>query len=121
MGFPDGRWRVAVAALVASVGCATTQTVDLHCVPDEVTVYVDGRELDETPDSIELDRDEAHKIYFKGGPYEPQMVVLESIEREGESRLEPAELCTETTVVKMRPEVEVRVDPADEPLPAGGR
>jgi hypothetical protein len=49
------------------------------------------------------------------------MVVLESIEREGESRLEPAELCTETTFVKMRPEVEVRVDPADEPLPAGGR
>ena len=111
------RWGVLAAALAASPGCATTQTVDLHCVPNDVTVYVDGRELATTPESIELRRDEAHKIFFKGGPYEPQMVVLVSTEVDGESRLEPADLCTDTRFVKMRPEVEVHVDPADEPEP----
>lgn len=115
------RWGAVVAGVATWVGCASTQTVDLRCVPNEVTVYVDGRELEETPESIELRRDEAHKIYFKGGPYEPQMVVLESSEQDGESRLEPADLCTETTFVKMRPEVEVHVDPEDEPEPAGRR
>lgn len=107
-----------MAGVAVSLGCATTQTVDLRCVPNDVTVYVDGRELEETPESIELSQDEAHKIFFKGGPYEPQMVVLESTESDGEQRLEPADLCTETRFVKMRPEVEVHVDPADEPMPA---
>ncbi len=92
--------------------------MDLQCVPKDVTVYVDGRRLDETPESIELSRAEAHKIFFKGGPYEPRMVVLVSTEMDGESRLEPADLCTATRFVEMRPEVEVRVDPADEPEPA---
>jgi hypothetical protein len=115
------RWGVTVAVAAVASGCATTQTVDLQCVPDEVTVYVDGRELDGRPESIELRSDKDHKIFFKGGPYEPQMVVLESTGQDGESRLEPAGLCSETRFVKMRPELEVSVDPADEPLPASNR
>lgn len=115
MRHPSMRWGVVVAALAVGSGCATTQTVDLECVPQEVTVFVDGRELEPTPESIELTRDEAHKIYFKGGAYETQMVVLESREVDGDSRLEPAEVCTETAFVKMRPEVEIHVDPEDEP------
>ena len=118
----NDRWGVVLVAAAAALGCSTTQTVDLRCVPSEVTVYVDGRELDEVPESIELSQDEAHKLFFKGGPYEPQMVVLESTETaEGERRLEPADLCSETTFVRMRPEVEVSVDPADEPMPASPR
>jgi len=109
-----------VASLAFGAGCATTQTVDLRCVPNDVTVYVDGRALEEKPETIELSQDEAHKIFFKGGPYEPQMVVLESVEADGVSRLEPADVCTETTFVKVRPAVEVHVDPADEPLPSPG-
>lgn len=112
------RWGVTVASAAVGFGCATTQTVDLQCVPNDVTVYVDGRELDGNPESIELRADRDHKVFFKGGPYEPQMVVLESTDHDGESRLEPAGLCTETTFVKMRPEVEVSVDPSDEPSPA---
>ena len=115
------RWGATVAVTALGFGCASTQTVDLECVPSEVTVYVDGRELDGKPSSIELRSDRDHKVFFKGGPYEPQMVVLESTEQDGETRLEPAGLCTETRFVKMRPEIEVSVDPADEPLPAANR
>ncbi len=118
---PSVCWGAVVAGVAACFGCASTQTVDLQCVPKDVTVYVDGRKLDETPESIELSRAEAHKIFFKGGPYEPRMVVLESIEMDGESRLEPADVCTATQFVKVRPEVEIRVHPADEPAPARGR
>ncbi len=70
--------------------------------------------------SIELRSDAAHKIFFKGGDYEPQMVVLESRQEGGESRLEPADPCIDTTFVKTRPAVEVHVDPADEPEPSAG-
>ncbi len=114
------RGGVALLGLVLGAGCASTQTVDLRCVPREVTVYVDGRELEDRPETIELRRDEAHKIFFKGGSYEPQLVVLESVETDGVQRLEPTDLCTETRFVKMQPEVEVHVDPADEPVPSPG-
>ena len=117
MRHPSVRWGALIAGLAVGLGCASTQTLDLRCVPNDVTVYVDGRELEETPASIELSRDKAHKIFFKGGPYEPRMVVLQSREVDGESRLEPADLCTDTAFVKMRPEVEVYVDPEDEPSP----
>ncbi|MGI9590150.1 MAG: hypothetical protein ACR2P8_02185 [Myxococcota bacterium] len=112
------RGGAALVGLALASGCASTQTVDLRCVPNEVTVYVDGRKLEGRPETVELRQDQAHKIFFKGGAYEPQMVVLESVETDGVSRLEPTDLCTETRFVKMRPEVEVHVDPADEPLPA---
>lgn len=113
-----GRWGVVAAAgLLACFGCASTQTVALHCVPHDVTVYVDGRKLEKTPESIELSRDEHHKIFFKGGGYEPRMVVLESREVDGEARLEPADLCTETAFVEMAPEVELHVDEPDEDDP----
>jgi hypothetical protein len=109
----DASWRLAglLLGLLALSACATRQKVSLECVPREVTVYVDGRALEETPDEIELSRDEPHTVFFKGGGYQPQMVVLESAEVDGRQRLEPSEPCAEVVFVKMRPELQIEVDP----------
>jgi hypothetical protein len=111
MGICTARVSIAVVALAAAaLGCASTQRVSLECVPHEVSVYVDGRRLEKTPESIELRKDEAHKLFFKGGGYRPQMVVLRSEQVEGEERLSPSDVCTETVFVEMRPEVEIEVE-----------
>jgi hypothetical protein len=108
-------WVVAVAA--AALGCASKQRVSLDCVPHEVEVYVDGRKLDRGSESIELRKDRAHTVYFKGGGYRPHMVVLDSEEVDGEKQLSPADVCTEAVFVETQPEVQIEVErpPAEDP------
>ena len=66
-----------VLVLLFAGGCAAKQRVALDCVPHEVSVYVDGRRLEGSADSVELRADRPHTVFFKGGDYEPRMIVLE--------------------------------------------
>lgn len=91
-------------------GCATTQTVSLECVPREVEVFVDGRELEGRPDELSLRADEPHTFFFKGGGFETQMVVLEPKEVDGVASLAPAEVCSEVSFIEMQPDVQVEID-----------
>ena len=100
-----------VIALALLAGCASKQRIALDCVPSGVTVYVDGRALEETPDSIALRKDEPHTVFFKGVGYQPQMVVLNSWEEDGRKRLTPTDLCAEVAFVAVRPEVHMEIDP----------
>jgi hypothetical protein len=100
-----------VAIATAALGCASKQRIALDCVPHEVSVYIDGRELEKTPESIELRRDEPHTVFFKGGGYRSQMVVLRSEDVDGEKRLSPPDVCTEAVFLEMRPEVRIEVEP----------
>lgn len=105
-----GGW-IGVAALgLVVLGCASKQRIALDCVPSEVTVYVDGRALSAQEKHVELRPDRAHTLYFKGGAYEPQMVVLETGEVEGEVRLSPADVCSQTRFVEMQPEIQMEID-----------
>ncbi len=104
-------WIVSVAVAAAALGCASKQRVALDCVPHDVSVYVDGRELAKTAEWIELRKDKAHTVFFKGGGYQPQMVVLRSEDVDGEARLLPAGVCTEAVFVETRPEVQIEVEP----------
>ncbi len=99
-----------------AAGCASKQRFDLHCVPQQVTVYVDGRKLDEVPEALELRKDRPHTVYFKGGGFETQLVVLESREDGEEIVLQPADLCSQTTFVSMKTVLQLRVD--EEPAPS---
>jgi hypothetical protein len=101
---------VAAAGLAAS-GCATSQRVSLECVPKDVLIYVDGRLLEGSPKLVKLAKDEPHTVLFKGGRYQPQMVVFESRERDGEAVLEPDDLCSRVAFVEMQPEVKIEVEP----------
>jgi hypothetical protein len=102
-----------LVALTSFAGCASTQKVSLECVPREVSVYVDGRELEERREQISLGAEEAHTVFFKGGGYQAQMVVLESQEVDGEHRLTNADLCRDMVFTEMRPELTIELE--DEP------
>ena len=106
----SGRAAALVAALALAAGCASTQKVSLECVPSEVSVYVDGRELEDRRGQISLGVDEAHTVFFKGGGYQTQMVVLESQEVDGVYRLSNADLCREVVFTEMRPELRIEVE-----------
>ena len=87
-----------VAGTTSAIGsaCAAKQRVPLDCVPEEVTVYVDQRALEELPETLELRSDRPHKIFLKGPGYEPQLIVLEPRRGEdGKSTLHPDRICVE--------------------------
>ena len=87
---------VAVTISAIGVACAAKQRVPLDCVPEEVTVYVDQRALEELPETLELRSDRPHKIFLKGPGYEPQLIVLEPRRGEdGKSTLHPDRICVE--------------------------
>ena len=118
LGTP-GPGTALVVALLLAAGCASTQKVSLECVPSEVSVYVDGRELDDRREQISLGVDEAHTVFFKGGGFQPLMVVLESREVDGKRRLSNADLCREVVFTEMRPELRIEVE--EEGVPPTGR
>ena len=60
---------------------------------------------------LELAKDESHTVFFKGGGYQPQMLVLESREQDGEHVLAPADLCSRLVLIEMQPDVKIEVDP----------
>lgn len=93
--------------------CASKQRVALDCVPGEMTVYVDKRRLEKTPDEIRLSKNEPHTIFLKGGGYQPQMVVLESQRVDGEYRLTPPDLCSQILVAEIEPALEMEVEEPD--------
>ncbi len=103
-------WAVSCAAL--AFGCAAKQAVSLHCVTEEVVVYVDGRLLEEHPDALELSVDEPHKLYFKRPGYEPQLIVLETRPSDdGRAELTPADVCVELIPVGLGRELTIEIDP----------
>jgi hypothetical protein len=83
-------------------------------VPRNVEVYVDGRLLEDAPKEIELSKDESHTLFFKGGGYQSQMILLESRERDGEDVLENADLCSRLKLIEMDPNVKIEADPDDD-------
>jgi hypothetical protein len=105
------RAAAALAALVLTAGCASRQAVSLACVPTDVRIYVDGRELERNPPELKLRTGEPHTLYFKGGGFQPQMVVLESQEEAGKRRLSNADVCQRLVFTPVSPEVRIEVDP----------
>ena len=108
---------VFAAAVAAALGCASTQRISLACVPKNVSVYVDGRLLEGSPETLKLAKDEAHTVFLKGGGYQSQMLVFESRERDGKPELDPADLCSRLKFIEMQPEVKIELEPGAVPAP----
>ena len=107
------RGSAAIAVLIgaATFACAARQHVPLDCLPAEVTVYIDGERLAETPDALELDPAEPHVVMFRGEGYASQMVVLETREdAEGRPVLVPESLCIELVPVGMDRQLEIEIE-----------
>ncbi|MBW2267409.1 MAG: hypothetical protein JRH16_02440 [Deltaproteobacteria bacterium] len=96
--------------LLGAPSCATTQRVSLDCVPHEVSVFVDGRELRAGTSDVALATDEPHTVFFRGGGYAPRLVVLDSVDGENGTQLSPPDVCSHTAFVPMRPDVEMHID-----------
>ena len=107
----------ALSAALVAAGCASTQSVQIRCVPREVKVYVDGQLLE--GDRAELRTDRPHKIYAKGPGYQPRLVVLEpQVDERGRSEFRDEDLCIEVVPVGMDRELEVDVERGDADAPA---
>jgi hypothetical protein len=112
------------------VGCATEQIVPVSIEPAPVEVYVDGRlAASGAPDRLVLRSDRGHVVLIRRQGYRSEQVVLQSVDRDGERRLEPGRI-----VVQLAPEqgrgrrIEVELDPRDAqedgagaPAPEAGR
>jgi len=108
---PSAALGLCVAAGVAAGCAASTQSIRIECVPQQVTLYVDGRLLEGPADEIVLRTDQPHKIYVKGPGFEPKLVVLEpEVDADGRHSLGPGELCIEVVPIGMGRELEVEVE-----------
>lgn len=103
------RTLVGLAALVAGVGCASTQSVRISCVPSQVQVYVDGRLLEGREADLRTDR--PHKIYAKAPGYQSRLLVVEA-------GFDEDDLCVELVPIGMDRALEVEVERGGESEPA---
>ena len=92
--------------------------MSLECVPHDVSVFVDGRELSAGAADVDLTTDEPHTVFFRGGGYAPQLIVLDSVDDEGERKLSPPDICSRTVFVLTRPDVEMQLDTGVSEAPA---
>ena len=85
-------------AALAAAGCAPKQVIPLDVSPPPSEVYLDKQPLDGAPRELELRADRDHTLFFKKPGYRPELVVLESLEVDGEERLVP-----ERVELRLRP------------------
>ena len=111
----DSCMRLVVAiVLLLGVGCAPKQRIPLEVAPRPVTVFLDGEALEAVPEELVLRSDEPHVLFFKSEGYRPQRVVLESVEVDGASRLEP-ETVRITLLPVARAGRELVIEPSESP------
>lgn len=103
----------SAALLAAQPGCAPKQRIPLDVGPGPVLVFIDGELVPETPEAVELRADRDHKVFVKREGYTPQLVVLETSERDGRDRLLPARV--DVRLERRLGNREVQVDVAEGP------
>jgi hypothetical protein len=104
--------RAGCLLTIVAMGCATsTQSVRIECVPEEVSIYVDGRLLEARSDELLLRTDAPHKIFVKGPGYEPRLVVLEpELDTDGRLHFSSSDLCVEVVPIGQDRELELEVE-----------
>jgi len=100
---------ILLLALLA-MSCAPKQKIPLGCVPKDITIFVDKKPLDSVPDEIALRADRPHTLFFRGGGYEPAMVVLESVDGENGPVLAPSEVCVELHFEERNRDVQFEIE-----------
>lgn len=113
---------LAALGLMGLNGCATKQQVALDCLPEQVTIFVDGERLDHSPKALELDADRPHTVLFRAPGYRPRMVVVEpDPTAEGRPALQPARICADlfARAPRMQRHLDLQVDPQPPAKPDG--
>lgn len=102
--------------IVALAGCAPTQMIGLSVSPEPAVLFVDGKRLDELPESVELTANKDHTLFLQREGYRSQLIIVRTAEREdGEDFLSPerveVSLKREATSA---PGITVEIDEAEE-------
>lgn len=100
---------LALAALLLLGACAAKQRVTLDCLPEHVTIFVDGQRLESDQNSVELDSDKPHLVMFRAPGYKPRMVVIDTDQSsEGTPLLHPTRVCAD--LLAQTPRMQRRLD-----------
>jgi len=115
--FSSGLSGFVLLALVLLVGaCAAKQRVTLDCLPEEVTIFVDGRRLEPSQDSVELQSDKPHTVLFRAPGYAPRMVVIDSAAAaDGAPLLHPTRVCADLVAHTPRMQRHLDLEVDDQP------
>ncbi len=74
-------------------GCAAYQNVGIESDPPGAEIFLDGKSVGTTPQSLRVSRDLDHTVYLKKEGYRPELVVLEKHEaNDGIDFLTPADV-----------------------------
>ena len=104
---------------LSALACAPFQTVPVDIGPAGSSVYLNGEVLDEEQREVKLRSDRVHTVLVKRDGHRGELVVLRSIEREGDPVLEPPAIRVRLKpVTSGRREVLIEVsDPGEEAAP----
>ena len=95
-----GRFRSTLLGLgvcgLVMAGCqAPIQRVPLRLAPADARVFVDGVQIRDGADAVDLRSDRPHVVLAKRDGYRAQQLVLEPREVDGVTLLDPAEIQVE--------------------------
>jgi PEGA domain len=83
----------ALCFALSLAGCAAYQNVGVESDPPGAEIYLDGKLIGLTPQSLRLARDAAHTVFLKKEGYRPELIVLEKHEAvDGIDYLTPADV-----------------------------
>jgi hypothetical protein len=84
-----------IVTATSSLGCVPKQMIPMDLGPAPLEVYLDGEKLKQVPSELELRANRDHTIFVKREGYRSQLVVLTTVELEGESMLDPGSISLE--------------------------
>jgi hypothetical protein len=101
---------------VALAGCAPTQMIGLSVSPEPAVLFVDGKRLDELPESVELTANKDHTLFLQREGYRSQLIIVRTAEREGgEDFLSPERVeVLLKREARSAPGITVEIDEAEE-------
>ena len=112
----------AIAALtglgllgLTTTACVPHQWVPVRVHPSNAAVYLDGKPLESDIEEVKLRSDRDHTVLVKSPGHRGELVILRSVEREGDPMLEP-----DGVWVRLAPEAGLGRDLVIEPEPDFG-
>lgn len=106
---------IGLAMGLMLAGCAGRQAIPLDLSPREAEVFVDGKKIDADSKEVKLRVDRDHKIFVKKKGFRSELVVIRSVEVEGEQMLSPSEVEVQLDpLTRTRMDVEIGIE-AEEP------
>jgi hypothetical protein len=90
--------------------------IGLSVSPEPVVLFVDGKRLDELPESVELTANKDHTLFLQREGYRSQLIIVRTAEREGgEDFLSPERVeVLLKREARSAPGITVEIDEAEE-------